>query len=309
MVDTGMTVIGEPAAKTYELYGLACTSEIELPGCAQTTRAADVRVSIGRVPDHLGDAKTSSSVFEAAAGQYLLRIAGIGSYWVSAGRQIIVEPAPGADSAAVLLFLLGSALTALLHQRDLLVLHASAVVGARGAVLVAGPSGRGKSTVSAALATRGYSILCDDTAVVSLDADRRLLVQPGTPHLKLWPDAVRRLGRSPEALLSVRSGVEKRQLPIHEVFASAPVSLAAVFLLALPPSDVVTCTRIENSQKFEMLRTHTKTPRAFEGLGNPSSHFRIAAAVAASVPIYTIARPRGVDTVAEVVALVEQELR
>src|SRR5690606_13499940 len=44
-------------------------------------------------------------------------------------------------------------------------IHAAAVLGPRGVILFPGASGRGKSTLSAALMAHGYEVLCDDTVV------------------------------------------------------------------------------------------------------------------------------------------------
>ena len=62
------------------------------------------------------------------------------------------DPAPGRDlyESDVRVFLLGSCIGALLHQRGILVLHAGAIHTDKGAVLFTGPWGIGKSTLLAA---------------------------------------------------------------------------------------------------------------------------------------------------------------
>ena len=290
----------EPFQRTYEFFGLTCASEIDLPGCRAGAGTPDVIIRHGSVPAHLEQPTLVGGAFEAAPSHYLLRIHGVAAFWVRDGREIIVDRVNGADDAAVSLFLLGSALTALMHQRDVLALHASAVVGDHGAIAIAGAPGRGKSTLTAALAARGYRVLCDDLTVITLDHAGRPLAHPGVPQLKLWPDALQRLGHDPERLATVRRGVEKRRFEITDAITT-PVPLARIVVLASESSDSVVVEAIEHARKFEMLRLQTKLPRAFASLANPAVHFRIAAAVAAQVPMVTVTRPRRGDTVAEVV--------
>ena len=83
--------------------------------------------------------------------------------------EIVAEPRQGVPDSNVRLFLLGSAMGALLHQRGLLPLHTNAVeVGGR-AFAFMGKSGAGKSTLAAWFHDRGFRIVADDVCVVGFD--------------------------------------------------------------------------------------------------------------------------------------------
>ena len=56
-------------------------------------------------------------------------------------------------------------------DRGLAVVHASAVGGPHGCVLVTGPSGSGKSTTALACVARGFGLVADDVAIVALGAE------------------------------------------------------------------------------------------------------------------------------------------
>jgi hypothetical protein len=84
---------------------------------------------------------------------------------------------------------------ALLHGR--LTLHAAAVRGAAGCLLLSGATGAGKSTLSTALAMTGsWRLLSDDVSILTPDGPR---VWPSGPGAYLTPTSVAGLGLDPAA--------------------------------------------------------------------------------------------------------------
>lgn len=76
-----------------------------------------------------------------------------------------------------------------LQQRGLFAVHAAAVAHRGRAVILAGPSGAGKTTLALGLAARGLELLSDELAVLDPATRlvhpyrRRLHIRPGTPQL------------------------------------------------------------------------------------------------------------------------------
>lgn len=292
----------------YALHGLTVASDRPYSELPPGYGSADVHIRTGPVPAQFDSPRAAGVLYQAYEENYLLRVDGVARYWARSGREIVVEPAPGAAAADIGTLLLGTVFSALLHQRGVLVLHAGGVVGPRGAVLFAGESGGGKSTLIGALASRGYGVLTDDASAVTLDANRRPMVQPGWPRLKLWRDAVRRLGHETESLSRVRSGTEKYALHVPAQFMSQQQPLAAIFVLELHGEDRIAVETIENSARFSAVCSHTRGFRVVEGLGMQREHFKIASAVAAAVPMVRVKRPRRGDSLDELVTCVEQAL-
>ncbi|TGV75989.1 serine kinase, partial [Mesorhizobium sp. M2D.F.Ca.ET.145.01.1.1] len=80
-------------------------------------------------------------------------------------------------------------LARLLHQRGLLVLHASAIaVTGRGAIFM-GDKGAGKSTTASALIRAGHDLLTDDVVALDLANPNQPMIVPGFPQIKLAADA------------------------------------------------------------------------------------------------------------------------
>ncbi|KQN21212.1 hypothetical protein ASE86_14655 [Sphingomonas sp. Leaf33] len=86
---------------------------------------------------------------------------------------IDVTPVAGGASDMVDALLVATALPAVLWLDGAVVLHAAAVVpsGAARALAIAGPSGRGKSHLAAALVARGGAFVADDSIAVRLRGD------------------------------------------------------------------------------------------------------------------------------------------
>jgi len=144
------------------------------------------------------------------------------------------EPGPGLTHDDVCVYLLGPVMGFVLRQRGLTCLHASALTIQGRAIALVGEAGAGKSTTAAALAIRGWPVLCED--VCGLDrADRQFMVRPAYPRVCLWPDSVDFLFSSRDALPLIVNGWEKRFLALDDArarFASSSTPLAAIFLLA-----------------------------------------------------------------------------
>ncbi len=288
----------------YHLHGLTFSSEIAIPATESSLRHADVCIRLGDVPDRLAQPAATGVLFDAARDEYLLRVSGVATYWARLGREIVVCRHPGATDAEVCAFLLGHAVSAVLHQRGLLVLHASGVVGAHGAVLIAGHSGRGKSTIAAALSAQGFPLLTDDVAVPTIDAGGRAVVHPGVPQVRLWSDAARRLGLEPERMTPVRAGIEKYAVPVPGSAPATSHPLRHLFVLEWASGDSVEATPVHHSAAFSEIRRHTRILRAMEGLGLHATHFQQAANMADRVPVTRIGRPRGGQSVAQVLATI-----
>jgi hypothetical protein len=293
-------------AFSYRACGVTFASEIEFPELPPAADAPDVQIRRGRVPEQIEVVRAGGPFFEVGPDNYVLRVEGVGQYWVRHGREVIVDPEPSAAPRTVRTFFLGSVLTALLHQRGLLVLHAGGVAGPHGAVLVAGHSGRGKSTLLAALARRGYPVLADDAAAINLNDDRRPVVYPAFPELRLWSDALARLGQPTEALTATRAGIQKFSWPVDDLPGEAH-PLAAIYVLDTWNDAKVAVRTLSGRDRFTALRLQTRNLRVLEGLRMQTHHFSVTTAVAAAVPVIEVVRPAQGDSVERVADLVEQD--
>jgi hypothetical protein len=165
---------------SYRLFGFRLASDLEFPELptAEGPGRADAEIRVGRLPP--ASAGGSLPVPTAEGAQF--SIPDVARYAVLDGRRITVDPADGADPKNVRLYLLGSAMGLLLHQRGVLPLHANAVEIEGRAFAFMGPSGAGKSTLAAWFHDQGYRVVADDVCAVQFDGRSRPTVSQGLPR-------------------------------------------------------------------------------------------------------------------------------
>ncbi len=293
----------------YHIFGLHITSAIPLPvpliSDPPPELERDVVIAYGKVPDALTNPKAKAARAQATPGEFLLRIDGVARYYVQDGRRITIMPEAGAGDDDILIFLMGSAMGALLHQRNVLVLHAGAIVVDGESVIFSGPSGIGKSTLVAGFHQRGYPFLADDACAITT-ANGRPAVIPGFPYLKLWGDCLKKLNTDKDVLKSVRRDKDlgKYFLPI-EGFQNVPVPLKSIFALETTNTDKMEITVAKGREKIGLLIDSTYRVRYLKGLGGNKNHFKQCAAVAAQAAVYRTVRPNKGFSLKELMDLVE----
>jgi len=158
-------------------------------------------------------------------------------------------------------YLLGPVMGFVLRIRGTVCLHASAAALGDCAIALMGLAGAGKSTTAAAFACAGFPVLSDDVVALA-GKGGQILVQPGYPRVNLWPDSVRALFGSEDALPRITPTWDKRYLPLGQNgyrFASEPLPLGAIYILE--PSDMaVTAPVVEEvsgEQAFMALVANT----------------------------------------------------
>jgi hypothetical protein len=296
----------------YSCFDFRLSSDLPLPELSPA--ATDhprplVHVRLAPVAEALAGGGPVLHGLQVAGPVALLTIAEVGRFLISDGREIVVDPDPGVPASNLRLFLLGSALGILCHQRGLLPLHANAVVARGRAFAFAGPSGAGKSTLAAAFQARGYQLLADDVCMVEQGEAGTALAWPGIPRLKLWADAVRMFGHDDEPLDRVAEGIDKYHVPAGRMAQARPIPLRRLYLLCRReqggPQGIV---RLSGYEAMTAVMAHTYRGLCLEAMGLTERHFRQCAAMLTSVAVYLAPRQWGYDCFEREVDLLERHL-
>lgn len=268
-------------------------SEIALPGLfvQEAVREPDVTIRRRPVPAALERPASSGPTWQIADRQFLLSIPDIARFLLSDGREIAFEPEPHAKASDIPIFILGTIFGILLHQREDIVLHASAVRVNGKAVLFCGGSGAGKSTLAAALVQRGYPLMTDDVCAVALTAGGAPMVYSDGRQLKLWANSIEHLDLAGRRAGRVREQLEKFYVEPGEA-SGEPLPLGAVYALreARPPL-VPGIERPNVVDAALTLRRNAYRPSIVSRMGQKVRYFHAATAIANSAGIFHLTRP------------------
>ncbi|MFK7945348.1 MAG: hypothetical protein AB8B85_20900 [Paracoccaceae bacterium] len=244
--------------------------------------------------------------FQASPDGPVLVVPDIASYLVTGGRHIAVSPITGGDPGMVKLYLMGSAIGMLFHQRGQLILHGAAVAHASGVTLFTGPSGAGKSTLAAHLAARGNAVLGDDTLPLFADNVGVPTAWPGARMFKLCTDAAETLPDT--TTWSIAGAYEKVFARNAAPAPEQPLPLRDIVLLERGEG-APKLTPVEGLQAVALIAQNTYRPEYLRLINAESRHFEQIAALTAHVRTWRLIRPWDAAKVPETLDMLEAHWR
>ncbi len=256
-----------------------------------------VTIQWGDTPTHLDTVLNSGIIFEANENELLLSVKEVARFYVQDGNSITIEKFADSSDDEIRLFLFGSAIGALLQQRGLLTLHASAIKTDRGAVLFAGASGAGKSTTLQEFVRRGYKQISDDTIALYRDeATGKMICLPSYPQSKIWQNSADLMELDTKTLRQIRPEIQKFALPTFDSFFDAELPLYAIYILNTHQKDEITVESIGKFQRFNIVKSQTYRMRYIKNPTMMQNHFKLASASAQQALFYRVNRPIKIDT-------------
>ncbi|MBU1324644.1 MAG: hypothetical protein KJ676_05335 [Alphaproteobacteria bacterium] len=276
------------------MSGLTLDSEIALPSlfpCGFTPDRTDVELRLSPTPLRPPVPDRAGANWAVTSDRFWLDVTDVGEFLAEAGRRLWVHPTAGGprNDEAVSLVVAGTAMAALLHQRNGCVFHASAVDVAGRAVLFMAPSGHGKSTLAARLTRQGHSLIADDFCRIDLDDLDAVRVHPDGRRPKLWRDAVDRLHLPAEGAI----------LPLIDKFyvgadrrAVESEPIAAVYLMRRShEAPAASITAVPPSAAVGALLGNAFRPRQIARLGVGAAYLQTARALASAGKVFDLVNP------------------
>ncbi|MCU4974876.1 hypothetical protein OB955_19335 [Halobacteria archaeon AArc-m2/3/4] len=293
----------------YSAYGLTIESEFDLPELPTDRRtgvAADVvirRDDVDPVPESVDG--VGGRRIHAEPDRCRLSYDSIGTFLVEAGTRVRFDPVAAELVTTKLVRRLfeNEIMGVLLHQRGVLVLHASAVSIDGKAAIFLGPRGAGKSTTAAAFHEQGYALLEDDLVAVRTDGESPT-VFPGVPQLRLTTDAVEALEVEHTTRPDDDGGSEKRYQYVDEVPDPAP--LKGCYLLR--DGEPLSLERLAPRDQLFELVSNTYTVGLLSDTEATPTHFQQCSTIVETTPFHVLRRPRDHHQLPSLVELVAEDL-
>jgi hypothetical protein len=278
----------------YWAYGLRIQADMECPELAfAPIETENPDVAIRLLPPAANALESlENGHYEVQPGVFRLAVPGVALYRVEEGRRIFITPLPEVPAEKIRLFLLGSALGALLYQRGLFPLHGSAVETPWGAMIFVGVQGAGKSTLAAQFHRKGYRLLSDDVCAVAAMPEG-LQILPALAHFRLCADAYERIGTTPGA----RFEVDKYVVPMGEGYCPHPAPLRAIHILVDHDSSTPEFEVLRGFDRVQRLLENLYRPHYLKGQGTQKDLMRMAGLIAQKTTIAAVIRRRDPEAI------------
>lgn len=201
------------------------------------------------------------------------------------------------------LYLLGSAIGALLHQTGRLPFHGSIININNIGVLISGESGAGKSTLAAKLMQLQYKILTDDVAALTANSNN-VIVYPSYAYSKLWNNSIEMLNINLNNSSELIAEPGKFNIPAFLNFYSNPIDLKYIFILNATNNKILHVSELKGIEKFNKIKECIYRISFLNQIANTKHIFDVVSTIAKLTKVYTINRPiaeNSVNKIAEIV--------
>ncbi|AWV97404.1 serine kinase [Arcticibacterium luteifluviistationis] len=286
----------------YLAFGLHIKSDLDFSDMLQTSsHENDVNIEKSIIPEEdfeftnvFRKGVQASIAFKDNA--VILNWDGIVRCQISAGKELLYQQL-GDDEQTLKLFLLSEAIGILLLQRNIFLLHGSAVLLNNKAHVFVGEPGAGKSTTAAAFWKNNQTILTDDLVAIDIHGDTPKVI-PAFPQFKIWENTVSGLSIDDALLRPSFEGIKKYLVTQDfDSFPTEPCELKSINILTLDG----------NQEELNMLNVPIELLRHFplphqilRGLVH-ATHFKSAVNLSLKVKIVRLNRPEGFEALSNFV--------
>lgn len=273
-------------------------SDLEIPelrpfsGSPEPSSVPDIRIALGPAPVEVEAPLTTAEGYQIGAEEILLNVPGVGRFWAVRGQDLVIDAAPAANPGAVRLYLLGSALAALIHQRGLIPIHASAIAWKGGCIAFVGDSGAGKSTLASMLARRGHALLSDDVLTLRQGADGKVIAAAAMPLVKLWPASLPHTGFAEGQAPFESTDFNKHRIGAPEAFTAEPMPVERIYALRwlLPRLADPEIAALSAFDAMLALRRNVYRPTLIEALRREGAFLALAQSLLAGAGMFECRR-------------------
>ena len=280
----------------YKIYGMKIETDLEFPQLvvAEDGEAVDVQILRADFSEEVRR-KAEDKFYEMGSG-YSYFSNTTCQMQIYDGKKLTYALTGDGWPQYLQTYILGYGLSFLALQRGMLPIHCSALADDKGAVLIAGESGSGKSTITASFLKNGYRLMADDMALV--DGEN---VYPAFPYQKLCRNVALAEGYQLEELIYINEDKDKFLAPYRGEFPTNGEKIKGFILLRVVNGEQVVDAEIAGLGRFEVFAGNLFVRHLIGKEKYTPLIGQKCLEMASKVPVYAIGRPNGMDTTEEVV--------
>lgn len=287
----------------YKAFGLNIVSEIAIAQVPviEAEKNADVTIKISDLSKVSFD---RDEYFRITEMEIVFSIGDLAKFRITNANMIEVDPVQDCNDSRLGVYLMGSCMGAVLHQKGQFLFHGSCVTNGERAILITGDSGAGKSTLAAEFLAHGWKLVTDDVAVIK-NIETIPVVQSSYPSQKLWQDSLEHYERKKEDIHSLyfEDTREKFGINVSEFFADGCYPLKLVVRLACAENFPCHIQPIEDMAKVNQFRVNTYRLMMVEP-EKQQEHFSRCVMLANKVQMALVLREQGKSCATELYEMI-----
>lgn len=295
----------------YQLGGLKIASELKLHQLEQTicggsSQKTDVNIVIVDHPPATTQSMQSINNWMCGDKDAIhFVIEGLAQFLIIAGKQIQIYVEPNAELSEVELFLTGTAMGVVYHQRAIHPMHAACMARGNKAIALSGDTGEGKTTLAYAMMKRGHALITDDIAPIAVQ-EKDFYVYNEKPVLKMWRTTADFFGVSVAGMQSITNRHNKFYLPVVKSEFTTHRLDALVILASDEDCSEPYLSKLSLLQSLAALRQHTYRSFLVPVLWGEENFLAHSLAIVQAIPILRLTRPRSLSQLGKAVDLLEE---
>ncbi len=228
---------------------------------------------------------------EIKENDFFINVRNVASYRVQGGDKVQIHPHENADIESIKLFLNGSVLGAVLHQKGIIPFHGCSFVYNGQGIIICGLSGSGKSSVTTAFCQNGGRFINDDITPVQI-GESGTKILPIKTKIKLWDDSLQSLNINNDNLQRIRPSMDKFYISLPEkIMTEQP--LDHILILSKHNEDIFRANELSGMAKYNVLRNQIYRKSYLKGMPETNkNYFKQLCKLAQQIRITQVIRPQ-----------------
>ncbi len=300
--------------RLYRALGTIARSELDLPELEEVTQEAaanyakrPIDIVIGAIPDALRSEKVRVAWIRVSDCAALYEISSGTRLYVPDPNTIVLQTDGQCEPEKLSAYIISCALPTIAYLRDMVPMHASMVSTPRGITMFAGNSGAGKSTAATAYSREpGHFLLCDDLAVFENFAGEFHAIHFHNKHIKLWNDAVKRIGAENDTL--IRDSFRENKFHLQYGFAGTKSFLDLSRVVCLEWGEALLIKPMRSSSLFSAIMNTIYAPVLAGPLGKLHLCQQLTTQISNIATGIFVMRNRNINDIGDVLSEIKKAL-